>query len=72
MKFLCKIFGHDFGYTYELRKDMTSNPPGYPLLEEVRYCYICKRKEIKKNGETTFGLTITEQRDIKLRKLGIK
>ena len=47
MKFLCKIFGHHFGYNYEYRKDNTiSTIPGYlPLLEQVRCCYRCKRKE---------------------------
>jgi hypothetical protein len=76
MKFLCKIFGHQWGYNYEHRKDMTSNPPGLPLLEKVRCCYRCKVKEFpwwnEKTGELIFGPSIEEQRDIKLRKLGIK
>ena len=79
MKFLCKIFGHHFGYGYELREDnrTISTTPGYlPLLEEVRCCWRCKIKEFpwwnEKTGELTFGPTIAEQRDIKLRKLGIK
>ena len=78
MKLLCKIFGDHFGYGYELRKDNTiSTIPGYlPLLEQVRCCYRCKVKEFPwwdpKTGELTFGPTIAEQRDIKLKKLGIK
>jgi len=76
MKFLCKIFGHHWGHGYEHRKDMKSNPPGLPLLEEVRCCFRCKVKEFahwdSKTGEYNFFPTIAEQRDIKLRKLGIK
>lgn len=74
MKLLCKIFGHHWGYNYELRKDI--NIVGLPLLEQVRCCYRCKIKEFpwcnEKTGEFVFGPTISEQRDIKLRKLGIR
>ena len=77
MKFLCKIFGHYFGYNYELRKDNNISKPGYlPLLTCSRCCYRCKIKEFpwwdEKTGELAFGPTIAEKRDIKLKKLGIK
>ena len=77
-KFLCKILGHHWGHGYELRKDNTiSTIAGqFPLLEQVRCCWRCKRKEFPwwdpKTGELTFGPTIADQRDIKLKKLGIK
>ena len=75
MKFLCKIFGHHFGYNYEIKRDIVI-PGNLPLLEQVRCCYRCKKKEFpwwnEKTGELTFGPTIAEQRDIKLKKLGIK
>ncbi len=76
-KFLCKIFGHHFGYGYENSISQPFYQQGYlPLLEQVRCCYRCKLKEFpwwnKKTGEYKFGPTIVEQRDIKLRKLGIK
>lgn len=72
----CKILGHSWGYSYDYKREEISTFNELPLLEHVRFCPVCKKREFggwnEVTGEFIFLPSIAEIREIKLKKLGIK